>query len=261
MPRCHESAIRPSGAAHEAPPVPVADLFFSVLVPPPVQLTLERQLNKSILIGWNPPPDAPPGSIESYHVYVNGLLKTTVRASERTRALVEGVDSTKLHRISVRSVTPNRRTSRDAACTMVIGKDAPLGPTSVKATSITSTSAVISWLPSNSNFQHTVCVNNVEVRTVKPGVYRHTITGLSPNTTYRVTIRAKNLRAPQFDEKATRNQDRLSTTIEFRTLPKVLFSRSAQSFSLARAPPFYRRRMGQLPHLPINILFILWTCI
>lgn len=41
----------------------------------------------------------------------------------------------------------------------------------------------------------------------------------------------------------------------------VLFSRSAQSFSLARAPPFYRRRMGQLPHLPINILFILWTCI
>lgn len=67
-----------------------------MLVPPPVQLTLERQLNKSILIGWNPPPDAPPGSIESYHVYVNGLLKTTVRASERTRALVEGVDSTKV---------------------------------------------------------------------------------------------------------------------------------------------------------------------
>ncbi|XP_042864732.1 uncharacterized protein LOC122248652 isoform X5 [Penaeus japonicus] len=189
-------------------------------IPPPVQLTLERQLNKSILIGWNPPPDAPPGSIESYHVYVNGLLKTTVRATERTRALVEGVDSTKLHRISVRSVTPNRRTSRDAACTMVIGKDAPLGPTSVKATSITSTSAVISWLPSNSNFQHTVCVNNVDVRTVKPGVYRHTITGLSPNTTYRATVRAKNLRAPQFDEKATRNQERLSTTIEFRTLPK-----------------------------------------
>ena len=62
---------------------------------------------------------------------------------------------------------------------MVIGKDAPVGPSSVKASSITSTSAVISWLPSNSNFQHTVCVNNVEVRTVKPGVYRHTITGMS----------------------------------------------------------------------------------
>ena len=31
-------------------------------VPPPKQLTLERQLNKSILIGWNPP-DCPPGII------------------------------------------------------------------------------------------------------------------------------------------------------------------------------------------------------
>ena len=91
-----------------------------------------------------------------YHVYVDGFLKTTVRASDKTRALVEGVDSTKPHRISVRSVTINRRTSRDAACTMIIGKDAPLGPSCVKASNITSTSAVISWLPSNSNFQHTV---------------------------------------------------------------------------------------------------------
>jgi len=61
---------------------------------------------------------------------------------------------------------------------MVIGKDMPLGPSNVKASHVTSTSAIISWLPSNSNHQHVVCVNNVEVRTVKPGVYRHTITGM-----------------------------------------------------------------------------------
>jgi hypothetical protein len=71
------------------------DTFFSVLVPPPKQLTLERQLNKSILIGWNTP-DCPPGTIDCYHVYVNGVLKTTVKASERTRALVEGVDSNRV---------------------------------------------------------------------------------------------------------------------------------------------------------------------
>lgn len=36
----------------------------------------------------------PPGCqlIESYHVYVDGVLKVTVKANERTRALVEGVD-------------------------------------------------------------------------------------------------------------------------------------------------------------------------
>jgi len=192
-------------------------------VPPPKQLTLERQLNKSILIGWNPP-DCPPGIIEMYHVYVDGFLKTTVRASDKTRALVEGVDSAKPHRISVRSVTINRRTSRDAACTMIIGKDAPLGPSCVKATNITSTSAIISWLPSNSNFQHTVSVNGVEVRAVKPGVYRHTITGLNPSTTYRVSIRAKNIKAsPYVDEKSLiRLLEKLAAHTEFRTLTKGL---------------------------------------
>lgn len=69
-----------------------ADLLFSVLVPAPRHLTLERQLNKSVLIGWSSP--EPPGynQIESYHVYVDGVLKVTVKANERTRALVEGVD-------------------------------------------------------------------------------------------------------------------------------------------------------------------------
>ena len=32
------------------------------------------------------------GQIEMYHVYVDGFLRTTVRASDKTRALVEGVD-------------------------------------------------------------------------------------------------------------------------------------------------------------------------
>jgi len=69
---------------------------------------------------------------------------------------------------------------------MVIGKEKelPLRPSHVKASQVTSTSAVISWLPSNSNFQHVVCVNNVELRTVKPGVYKHTITGKMNVNTY-----------------------------------------------------------------------------
>lgn len=76
-----------------------ADLLFSVLVPAPRQLTLERQLNKSVLISWTaPPPDqiGPGNQIESYHVYVDGVLKATIKATERTRALVEGVDSNRV---------------------------------------------------------------------------------------------------------------------------------------------------------------------
>lgn len=157
------------------------------------------------------------------------------------------------HRVSVRSVTANRRTSRDAACTMIIGRDVShLGPTNVKATNITCSSAVISWLPANSNHQHVVCVNNVEVRTLKPGVYRHTITGmwkkitfniwsfqlfvfsriagLSPSTQYRVTVRAKQLRAPGQQSQqppplpgtTAQEHDSPGAYTDFRTLAKGL---------------------------------------
>ena len=128
------------------------------------------------------------------------------------------------HRISVRSVTHSRRTSRDAACTMLIGKEViqGLGPTAVKASQVTATSAVISWLPSNSNHQHVVCVNNVEVRTVKPGVYRHTITGLAPSTIYRVTVKAKNLRATHFEDQSIQAACSQACHVHFKTLPKGL---------------------------------------
>lgn len=74
--------------------------FFCVLysftwwneVPAPQHLTLERQLNKSVLIGWAMPDPPACQVVDSYHVYVDGVLKVTVKTSERTRALVEGVD-------------------------------------------------------------------------------------------------------------------------------------------------------------------------
>lgn len=55
--------------------------------------------------------------------------------------------------------------------------DFPLAPTCVRASQITASSALISWLPSNSNFQHVVAVNSVEVKVVKPGCFRHHVTG------------------------------------------------------------------------------------
>lgn len=70
----------------------IPTISFPITVSAPQHLSLEKQLNKSVLIGWAGPD--PPGNqmIESYHVYVDGVLKVTVKANERTRALVEGVD-------------------------------------------------------------------------------------------------------------------------------------------------------------------------
>uniref|UniRef100_T1GEB8 Fibronectin type-III domain-containing protein n=1 Tax=Megaselia scalaris TaxID=36166 RepID=T1GEB8_MEGSC len=112
--------------------------MYIISIPAPKQLTLERQLNKSVLISWTSGEPVGYNTIESYHVYVDGVLKVTVKANEHTRALIEGVDSTRPHRISVRSVLHNRQTSRDAACTMIIGRDTShLGPSAVRASHIT----------------------------------------------------------------------------------------------------------------------------
>jgi RIMS-binding protein 2 len=84
-------------------------------------------------------------------------------------------------------------------------------------------------MPSNSNFLHTLCLNNVEVRTVKQGVFRHSIAGLTPNTPYRITVRAKNIKAMAAQSASwtgggnvTKQLDTLSSHIEIRTLPQGL---------------------------------------
>lgn len=191
-------------------------------VPPPKRLMVERQLHKSLLLSWLHP-DAPRGFIDSFHVYVDGVLKISVPAGERTKALIEGVESAMAHRISVRAVTPNGRMSKDAACTVVIGRNVPFAPCCVKSTNITSESALISWLPCNSNFYHVVAVNSVEVKTVNPSTYKHLITGLAANTLYRVSVRAKPGKLfLSNDEKNPKKLQLLTTFVDFRTLPKSL---------------------------------------
>lgn len=190
-------------------------------VPPPQRLVLEKQLNKSILISWLHP-QATRGTIVSYQVYVDGVLKSTVPSADRTKALLEGVDSTIPHRISVRAIDVSGRHSNDAGCTIVTGTTVPFAPSCVKASHITSDSALISWLPSNSNFYHTVAVNSIELQTVRPGVYKHLINGLTANTIYRVWVRAKPGKILTIDDKTQNRLTILTTYVDFKTLPKSL---------------------------------------
>lgn len=152
----------------------------------------------------------------------------------------------------MRSVTQDRRTSRDAACTMIIGRDTShMGPSALRAYNLTCSSAVISWLPANSNHCHVVCVNNVKLCEVRPGVFRQQITGtapappsrvlealacipyfslfdfdagLSPSTQYRVTVRAKHIRAPGQapPPAAPASEEAPGAYTDFRTLAKDL---------------------------------------
>ena len=189
----------------------------------PKHLTLETQLNRSFVIGFSHP-QPQPTSLDYYQILIDGEVKDVVKASEKSlKAVVHGYDFGKVHRISVKTVSANSKSSPEAACTMVVGKDAPLGPTNLRATRIRATSAAITWMPSNTNFLHTLCLNNVEVRTVKQGVFRHTIAGLAPNTVYKVTVRAKNIKAAPYvmDRNLSKQIDTLSQSTTFTTLPQV----------------------------------------
>jgi len=67
----------------------------------PRELRLERQLISSILMSWAPPDHVPQAQIQSYHVYLDGQLKATVRGNDRTKALLEKVDLTHVRGVSV----------------------------------------------------------------------------------------------------------------------------------------------------------------
>ncbi|CAL8086986.1 unnamed protein product [Calicophoron daubneyi] len=65
-------------------------------IPSPRMITLERQLIHSVLISWKPPDYSSTGhSVSAYHVYVDGQFRLSVKAKEKTRALIDKVDADK----------------------------------------------------------------------------------------------------------------------------------------------------------------------
>ncbi|XP_070572912.1 RIMS-binding protein 2-like isoform X2 [Ptychodera flava] len=191
----------------------IDDLSLGVACPK--KLELEKQMPNSIILQWVAPDTIAPPDIKEYRVYVDGRLKASVKGDAKTRALIEKVNASQSHRISVRTVT-NAGMSEDAACTITIGKEATAAPSELKAVNVLPTAADIIWLPGNSNLAHAISVNNVEVKIVKPSTYRYTLTGLSPMTVYRVNVRAKARRTSWDDN---RNKRGMSAEIEFKTPP------------------------------------------
>jgi len=52
-------------------------------------------------MSWAPPDHVPQAQIQSYHVYLDGQLKTTIRGNDRTKALLEKVDLTHVRHTSL----------------------------------------------------------------------------------------------------------------------------------------------------------------
>ncbi|XP_066492584.1 peripheral-type benzodiazepine receptor-associated protein 1 [Tiliqua scincoides] len=161
-------------------------------VPYPRKVALLKQFGSSVLVGWEPPL-LPTGhsEVQSYNVYVETELRQTVKAGSPTKAVIEKLDlKAKAYRISVQAVL-ERGSSDRLRCTFLVGHEAALAPTQLRVHSITATSAGISWLPSNSNFPHTLYLNREARDTTKAGVYWYTFCNLSPNTSYVATVEAQ----------------------------------------------------------------------
>uniref|UniRef100_A0A1I8IKC5 Fibronectin type-III domain-containing protein n=1 Tax=Macrostomum lignano TaxID=282301 RepID=A0A1I8IKC5_9PLAT len=158
---------------------------------PPRQLTVERQLANSVLIGWLPPVGTQPAA---YRVYVDGQFFFSVRAVDKTKALIEGADSRQRHRICVRAVASDgAASSRDLACTLVTGasSETSLAPTYLQVSHVTHASAKLLFVPASSSLGHVVLLNNREHSQCPPGVYKLQLAGLAADAPYRVCVRAR----------------------------------------------------------------------
>ncbi|XP_075903161.1 RIMS-binding protein 2 isoform X2 [Nelusetta ayraudi] len=159
------------------------------VVPYPRRINLIKQLAKSVIIGWDPPV-VPPGwgSISGYNVSVDKELRMSVPYGGRTKSLIEKLNlATNTYRVTVQTIT-DRGLSDELRCTMLVGKDVVVAPYYLRVDGITQGSAELSWMPSNSNYSHTIFLNGAEYDMVKAGGYRYKFLNLKPMTVYKVKV-------------------------------------------------------------------------
>ncbi|CAL9708493.1 unnamed protein product [Knipowitschia caucasica] len=167
------------------------------IVPYPRRINLIKQLAKSVIIGWDPPV-VPPGwgSISGYNVLVDKEVRMSVPYGGRTKSLIEKLNLvTNAYRISVQTIT-ERGPSDELRCTLLVGKDVVVAPYYLRVDSITQMSAEMSWMPSNSNYSHTIFLNGAEYDMVKAGGYRYKFLNLKPMTVYKVKVVAQPHQVP-----------------------------------------------------------------
>lgn len=159
------------------------------VVPYPQNLTLIKQFANCIIIGWDPPRMLDSSvKVQGYNIYVNADLCQNVKHGSQMKTVIENLDlKLQTYRVSVQSMT-ERGNSDKMQCTFLVGNHFHIAPTHLTLQNITTTSAKITWLPSNSNYTHTVYLNEKEYGVTKAGVYWYTFQMLRPSTQYSVKV-------------------------------------------------------------------------
>ncbi|KAL0965412.1 hypothetical protein UPYG_G00280950 [Umbra pygmaea] len=167
------------------------------IVPYPRKITLIKQLARSVIVAWEPP--IVPlgwGNVSCYNVLVDGEVHASVPYGGRTKCLLEKLDlDTYTHRVSVQSVT-DRGLSDELRCTLMVGANVVVAPYGLRVDEIMRDSAELSWLPSNSNYGHTVFLDGAEHAALRPGRYRLRFVNLKAMTVYKVRVVARPHQVP-----------------------------------------------------------------
>ncbi|XP_045559031.1 RIMS-binding protein 2 isoform X3 [Salmo salar] len=188
------------------------------IVPYPRRINLIKQLAKSVIVCWDPPV-VPPGwgSISGYNVLVDKEVRMSVPFGGRTKSLIEKLNlATNTYRISVQSIT-EQGPSDELRCTLLVGRDVVVAPYYLRVDNITQTSAELSWQPSNSNYSHTIFLNEAEYDMVKAGAYKYQFFQLKPMTVYKVKAVARTHQMPW--QLPLEHRDKREISVEFCTQP------------------------------------------
>lgn len=177
-------------------PLDTEDLAEDI-VPYPQKISLIKQLARSVIVAWEPPlVPLRCGNISGYNVSVDGELRAHIGYGSRTKCLLEKLDLDGcVHRVSVQSAT-DRGLSDELRCTVLVGANVVVAPCGLRVDDIQRDTAELSWLPSNSNYAHTIFLDGVEYTAVKPGRYRLRFVNLKPLTVYKVTVVAQPHQVP-----------------------------------------------------------------
>ncbi|KAG7267453.1 hypothetical protein CRUP_006609, partial [Coryphaenoides rupestris] len=184
-----------SNGMEEVAPDP-EDLAEDV-VPYPRKITLIKQLARSVIVGWEPPAACRGRSgVSGYTVLVDGEPRASVLAGSRTKCLLEKLDlDGRVHRVSVQCAT-ERGPSDELRCTLLVGAGVVVAPCGLRIDDIQRDTAELSWLPSNSNYGHTVFLDGAEHAVLKPGRCRLRFVNLKATTVYKVTVVARPHQVP-----------------------------------------------------------------
>ncbi|XP_078083260.1 RIMS-binding protein 2 [Mustelus asterias] len=188
------------------------------IVPYPRKINLIKQLAKSVIVGWESA-TLPPGwgTVNSYNVLVDKEVRSNIPSGSRTKALIEKLNLANVtYRISIQSVM-DRGVSDELMCTLLVGRDVCVAPSHLKVENITQSSAEVSWLPSNSNYSHTIFLNEEEYDVVKACSYKYQFFNLKPCMVCKIKAVAQPHQVPW--QLPLEQREKKESVVEFCTLP------------------------------------------